>query len=120
MTILLYIGIIASTCLIAMSIFYSKKGEYAIDVVKAPYGDNNMRIILREAFNFQYLAPFFLYKIRETLKDCRYIGSTSLDIILGDNLLFQFNLKVKSDDEIIEQVKKWLVMELRITAINEF
>ena len=29
------------------------------------------------------------------------------------------NLKVKSDDEIIEQVKKWLVMELRITAINE-
>ena len=119
MTLLLVLGIIASTCLIAMSIFYSKKGEYAINVVKAPYGDNNMRIVLREEFNFQYLAPFFLYKIRETLKDCRYIGSTSLDIILGDNLLFQFNLKAKSDDEIIEQVKKWIVMELRITTINE-
>ena len=119
MTLLLVLGIIASTCLIAMSIFYSKKGEYAINVVKAPYGDNNMRIILHKEFNFQYLVPFFLYKIRETLKDCRYIGSTSLDIILGDNLLFQFNLKVKSDDEIIEQVKKWLVMELRITTINE-
>ena len=68
MTLLLVLGIIASTCLIAMSIFYSKKGEYAIDVVKAPYGDNNMRIVLRTAFNFQYLAPFFLYKIRESVK----------------------------------------------------
>ena len=68
MTLLLVLIIIASTCLIAMSIFYSKKGEYAINVVKAPYGDNNMQIILHKEFNFQYLAPFFLYKIRESVK----------------------------------------------------
>lgn len=118
MTLFLILIIITVGLWGCMEIFYSKKGEYAIEVCKVKYLNGTMRMKVMDSFNFRYLAPFFLYKVRETIKDCQYIGYTSLDIIIGNEKLY-FSLSDKSEDDIIEYLKKWLALRLKTTTICE-